>query len=172
MSCRSCSAGKFQALAGATTCDDCPSGSAQPDAGENKCDECQVNFIQLHIDLDGCPEPYTQGNPSRKFSKQTGKYTANSGLSVCEPCSSPFTTASTGATSCDACEGGSYLDQVGACRECTEGVKCKTAGRLETLELEPGWYRSAFLSRKVYTCSTQGACIGGNGGNDSQPHYW
>ena len=92
---------------------------------------------------------------------QTGKYTANNGSSVCEPCASPFTTSGAGATSCDACEKGSYLDLTGVCRTCPEGVKCDTPGKLETLELKPGWSRVSFTSKRVYECTT-GNCLGGN----------
>ena len=87
-----------------------------------------------------------------------GKYTASYGSSVCQSCSSPFTTASSGATSCDACEKGSYLNLEGTCRACPDGVKCDKPGKLETLELEQGWYRHKPLSEIVYKCQIAEAC--------------
>ena len=94
---------------------------------------------------------------------QTGKYTASKGSSVCIPCSSPYTTSSTGATTCDVCETGSYLDQAYTCRACPEGVKCDKPGKLETLELEPGYFRGTPESHKVYPCTLgDAACPGSN----------
>ena len=82
---------------------------------------------------------------------------------MCELCTSPFTTSSTGATSCDACEKGSYLDQAGTCRSCPEGVKCDKPARLETLELEPGYFRATPESEQVYWCMLgKAACAGGS----------
>ena len=89
---------------------------------------------------------------------QTGTYTASNGSSVCEPCSSPFTTASIGSTSCDACEKGSYVYQEDKCKKCPDGVKCDESGKLETLELESGWYRHTLLSHVVYKCKPAEAC--------------
>ena len=111
---------------------------------------------------------YARHSVTRHNATQTGKYTAKYGLSVCEPCASPFTTSGAGTTSCDACEKGSYLDLTGVCRTCPEGVKCDKPGKLETLELEPGYFRGTNKSTKVYPCTLgEAACPGGNQtGND------
>ena len=64
--------------------------------------------------------------------------------------------------SCDACEKGSYKDQAGDCRMCPEGVKCEAAGKLEKLELEPGYFRATAESNEVYLCTLgEAACPGG-----------
>ena len=111
------------------------------------------------------PEPHTRDAQPCNNLIQTGKYTESDGSSVCEPCSSPLTTSGAGATSCDACEKGSYKDvdesQEDVCRPCPEGVKCDTPGKLQTLELESGWNRLSSTSRMVYECNT-GNCLGGN----------
>ena len=99
---------------------------------------------------------------------QVGKYTAKYNSSVCEPCASPLTTSGAGATNCDACEKGSYLDLNGTCHECPEGVKCDKPGKLETLKLKPGYFRGKPESTEVYPCTLgEAACPGGNQtGND------
>ena len=80
---------------------------------------------------------------------------------------------------------GEGMDEESTCRACPKGVKCSEKGAmLETLELEQGYYRPEFKSKKVYQCSSQVACVGGNGiggngtdGNGTdrdgrEPNYW
>ena len=44
---------------------------------------------------------------------------------------------------------------------CPEGVKCEAAGKLEKLELEPGYFRATTESNEVYLCTLgTAACPG------------
>ena len=43
---------------------------------------------------------------------------------------------------------------------------------LTSLQLEPGWYRHAFGTAFLYECGSEEACIGGDGGNGTEPYYW
>ena len=158
--CMACTAGKFQDVIGAMTCKECPSGREQPNLGADKCDECQVQLMCYELDC-VLIESHTQS--STTHATQTGMYAAIKGSSICIPCSSPFTTSSTGATRCDACETGSFKDQNDICHTCPEGVKCNKPVKLETLELESGYFRATPESTEVYPCTLgETACQGGD----------
>ena len=87
-----------------------------------------------------------------------GRHAKDKGSLVCDACSSPFTTVSANATSCDVCDKEFYMDLEGACQACPDRVTCNKAETLKSLKLEPGWYRHTPLSGVVYKCKIAESC--------------
>lgn len=71
---------------------------------------------------------------------------------------------STDASAC-ACPEKKYDDTKGSCFDVFEGVDEFTLGTtLETLKLEPGYWRTGNTSIDVRECPVAEACVGGTGG--------
>jgi hypothetical protein len=87
-----------------------------------------------------------------------GSYSATAGSNVCVKCdaSRGETTVAEGSTRCDACFGMFYMDKLGRCRPCMEGVECGLLGssNVQQLVLERGRWRSGPLSEDVFVCPT------------------
>ena len=185
-SCDHCPVGRFQRLLGESQCNlaepgffvnntgrayqaECPPGTSSPGGDVASCTPCDVGFF----------------NP-------------NKGASSCTSCPAPMTTTGNGRTYCDACirsyfwnplywddEGSAEYEKDGdqcvdCCTRCEDicdiddedCVNCDDDGaRLESLDVERGWWRATEQSLKVYKCPFDRACRGGKSTAGSDECY-
>ncbi|GMH55844.1 hypothetical protein TrLO_g6523 [Triparma laevis f. longispina] len=100
---------------------------------------------------------------------ETAKWKSDIGVTSCNLCSSTpqgSTTNSLGSISNSSCicPAGKYDDLNGKCEDVKEGMNHTVAGMtLETLEIEPEYWRMNSRSADIRECPVREACVGGNG---------
>ena len=93
-----------------------------------------------------------------------GSHAEKAGSVECEPCDIGRTSL-LGSANCSLCAL-EYYGVGSLCKRCAEGTDCSVEGStLVSLKLEPGWYRFAMASEKIYECPLHSegvlACKGG-----------
>ena len=137
----------------------------------------QVNAVAWHrVELtvyDDCP-PGTYSATGTSLSRGgclpclADTYNAAPRQSACTACPEAFPrTLSTGSTNMTDCvtDAGFYRSSTGEAKRCPEGATCNQVGTtVETLNLEPGYWRTGNTSEFLLPCPTPGYCVGGVSG--------
>jgi hypothetical protein len=132
--CLTCDAGQAPDTSDGTTCVDCPAGRYSV-AGSSVCYDCPA-----------------------------GSFSLSPGLASCSSCPDD-TYSATGSSTCTLCRRHFYLTlDEKSCKPCPGGTVCPLdgGGKVETLQLKPGYWRSSIDSAVVYQCpNCADACMGG-----------
>jgi len=177
--CTDCGVGTIAASAGSSACTDCALGTIAASAAQAVCTDCPGGKIANLPALSACADC------------PAGFVAESSGLSVCTACVSP-TYATAGSKNCSICVSGYVLvpqdvldarddfddDEPPMCQECPlwkgrdKSAECttiidgvQTGVKLETLEIEPGYFRisaDSFTDAEIRPCPMhKEACQGG-----------
>ena len=135
-SCSSCAAGTYSGAAGSTRCSNCTKGTYSSSEGSSACEVCNEGYFSSDVGSTSC----------LKCSTEIGtQYTS-----------------SKGSASCSTCLEDSYMSLKGECKSKPDGVVRDESGTtLETMELEPGFFRFSAASTAVYECHHGKNCRGG-----------
>jgi hypothetical protein len=151
-----------------TVTKDCPIGKTCP-----PCDALDGSYRQRG---ETCVCPDGSLNSVCEVPCEIGTYNPSLNAGRCIPCPAGMTTTATGTSSEDmcACTAGRFMTYVGAnysntaglayslrvCEECTEaGYDCIDPGNtIESLRMEPGYWRSWALSPRVRHCFNEAFC--------------
>ncbi|GMI05871.1 hypothetical protein TrVE_jg391 [Triparma verrucosa] len=183
--CEECPIG-HASLGGLTECDECEAGTPA-DVGSSVCTPCpqyEEQDVALGYDLDSCVcKPTFVRDPT------TNKCSCEPGFTLtgetCSPCEIGRFKDDYGVHSCSRCEDvlkgsvtkfenstdvgactcpkGTYDNMEKSCIDVFEGVDRTVSGMtLETLEVEPGYWRTNLHSPDVRECLVAIACAGGN----------
>ena len=153
--CVSCSAGRFQPLAGATTCNLCIPGQFEAERGNINCTSCPLNTYSdtaQQTRCKSCPVgTFTNGPGAAACIKcGAGRYGIGCkncpvgwyrhelfNVSGCVLCQIGYTTAGPGATSCDGCDAGTYGNRPGKCVACPTGYFQEAKANTHCDQCEP-----------------------------------
>ena len=121
---------------------------------------------------------------------QIGKYSPANATSACMSCPSPRWTTGKGSQFCDACRAKYYLtsseqgsvwqgtwgtdvtarerdqcdpdpsNQAGACCKCVDGASCPVGTTIESMIIDPGYYRHSYTTAQLVVCKHEFACAG------------
>ena len=193
LGCASCQPGFFSGSTGQTMCQECAAGRHASTENQTTCDGCRNGSMFVGKDV-GCQKcsPGTFLNDALLTACShcdAGRFQNASGQTGCH-CSAArdpegpnphlWTTmvrnevagkwvekyGSLGVSDCG-CRAGAWVDSLGHCRECTEGVTCEGMSEVEVL---PGYFASADSAGFVWRChgADWARCPGGRPGTCAQ----
>mmetsp|Transcript_64638 Transcript_64638/g.179538 ORF Transcript_64638/g.179538 Transcript_64638/m.179538 type:complete len:873 (+) Transcript_64638:2717-5335(+) len=155
---------------GATSCAPCPKGKFSDTAGSYECRSCEAGETSTNTGSAGCTV-CPAGAYSRAGSEcepcEPGKYAPNNASTSCFPCDqTDGEYSSAGASWCDSCGQGYYMDPtLQQCKDCPRSVEnnakaadCKRGTVLENITVLEGFYRFSRTSAKVYECPSPELC--------------
>lgn len=164
--CTNCARGRYSGL-GETSCTACERGTYTTDG--KTCKACPAGTFGAEEGLDSqlcsgkCPPGYYSDNyASNCTACAPGKYAEDPRSSTCQHCEGDHFVSKSGARQCE-CQNEYYYDKAqnavnGTCSPCPTGAECKQGTTLETLSLEPGFWRASESSAAVIKCPYEASC--------------
>ena len=158
-----------------------------------KCIGCEPGFAANGgRDCVACPAgKHADSRLSVCLDCAVGKYIAQNASAACDLCDFPRFTLREGSLYCDACRERYYLSTTwngkfdkdytscsmhedgngegNACCSCPEGAACTEQSTVETIEVQPGFYRHGPSSPQILKCAEDFACVGDAGNDDGNP---
>jgi len=150
--CESCGSGKYSG-AGSSTCSICPKGTYAANSSTDTGGGLIVQIFSGATSCNDCPAGY--------LAPATATV-------VCQACPSIYY-SSEGSFECTSCLESYYYDNAdGECYTCPEGSSCDVDGTstIDTLDLDPGHWRTSSTATFLYNCPLDHACIGGTDSSD------
>jgi len=168
--CSSCDAGYYSTGDANVVCTICPIGRFQSEPGKSECELCPAGkFRDTAI-------PSHKADGSQCFNCPAGHFTASIGLHAsCDPCEASKVQPSEGATGCNACNWGKFMDvpaqlackpcpagkyedstgdtAVVECKDCREGHKCPSTQMTADVPCPLGWLQPAPGQQVCQQCS-------------------
>ena len=192
LECASCQPGFFGFSMGLTMCQECAVGSYTATEQQTACDGCLDGSVLIAKNV-GCqqclPGAFLSQSMTACSPCDAGRFQNASGQSECYQCSAALhtegsnsglwttmsrienvgwreTSGSRSVRDCG-CAEGAWVDALGQCRECGEGITCKGMGEVEVL---PGYFASADNPGFVWRChgADWARCPGGRPGTCAQ----
>jgi len=160
---RVCPPGRYNSDIGGTAssaCKSSPEGTCAPAAGADEPQRCSVGHVQSAKGQTQC------------VSCASGEHQPHTGEAYCLSCTIGQYSVS-GSAYCDICAETYYRPHANssahACESCSslDGLLCPLNSTVETLQVQPGWWRLSPHSTRAYKCASQGntsVCVGGSRG--------
>ena len=169
--CKLCDTGKYSDTYGATdhsTCIDCEAGQYNYNTGSvsiNECKPCSTGSISLagSRNCELCvPGKFSElmGEDSCKYCSN-GKIASERGSLACSDCPENAE-ENVQKTKCS-CVSGTYNTEFNGtnCVTCPDNFICKKGSTIETLSLQPHYWRESKTTLNIYKCKNYFACKGG-----------
>lgn len=163
--CKKCPGGKFRGSKGGNSladCVDCPMGKYSKE-GSRQCLECEIGKYNNVPSSESCKKC------------EVGKFTSTHSTINCEEC--PEDSTENGESDECLCDPGSYEvlyqdenkkdEKTKSCVKCPPHTKCKKNSKVESILVEPGYWRNDRDSLNIYPCRVAYGCLGGKISNHS-----